>query len=415
MTTIEEAALYALGAAQLVATGTLLARLARGRDRLPPVQPRVHRSDPADRDQSDHTSPADTSGDAPSVSIIVATLNEAERIRRCLEGLEAQGTDVLEILVVDSRSTDGTRELVGASCARDPRFRLLTDPPLPTGWVGKVWALQHGLEQARGAWVLGIDADTVPQPGMVCGILHAMRAHRLDVASFAPRFIGQSAAERWLQPAMLNTLVYRTGAAGAVSTDADRILANGQCFMAKREVLNANGGYAVARDSFSDDVTLARHLARRGARVAFLDGSAIIDVHAYASAGEMWREWGRSFDLKDGTTVTRRWLDVLLVWLTMAVPVPALVLLLRTRETASHSYAAYPDSWMFTALIGLNALLLCLRVAMLVATRRNYAVRGWPYWLSWLADIPASVRLTLSNLRRPRAWRGRMYAEPRAS
>jgi dolichol-phosphate mannosyltransferase len=394
------AALTALFVGQTIALLVLLSRLAQGRNRLPPVQLRE------DRQAESHTAPD------PSyrVTVIVATLNEAHRIQRCLAGLEAQGASLLEVLIVDSRSSDGTRDIVDEVSRRDPRFHLLTDPPLPSGWVGKVWALQHGLEQARGEWVLGIDADTVPRPGMIAGILEAMHTHAFDVASFAPRFIEQSPAERWLQPAMLTSLVYRTGAAGAVTTDAERVLANGQCFMARRDVLLANGGYTVARDSFSDDVTLARHLARRGARVAFLDGSEIIDVHAYASAREMWREWGRSFDLKDGTTATRRWLDVLLVWLTMAVPVPLLVpALVSTPGNGLHSYAAYPFSLVLTALIGLNALLLCLRVAMLFATRGNYADRGWSYWMSWLADIPASLRLTLSTARRPRAWRGRAY------
>ena len=35
-----------------------------------------------------------------------------------------------------------------------------------------------------------------------------------DVVSFAPRFAGMTAAEQWLQPSMLLTLVYRFGAAG---------------------------------------------------------------------------------------------------------------------------------------------------------------------------------------------------------
>ena len=186
-----------LAALQSVALLVLLARLLPGRRRRPPVAPRPDASAP--------------DGD---VTVVVAALDEAQRIQPCLDGLLAQGSVVREMLVVDSGSTDGTQALVRAAAARDPRLVLLRDPPLPAGWVGKVWALQHGLAHARGEWVLGIDADTVPRAGCVGGALAAARELGYDAVSFAPRFHISSAAERWLQPALLVTLVYRFGAAG---------------------------------------------------------------------------------------------------------------------------------------------------------------------------------------------------------
>jgi len=410
--------------AQGIALLVLWRRLLPGRKRLPPVPPAA--DTPRDALNTSDSNPigATYKYSAPkpstdaSVSVIVATLNEAARIAPCLKGLQQQGTSLLEVLVVDSNSTDGTRAMVEAVMEQDPRFQLLTDGPLPAGWVGKVWALETGLRQAKGEWILGIDADTVPKPGMIAGILRAMHMQRYDAASFGPRFIGQTAAERWLQPAMLITLVYRTGAAGAKPAAPDRVLANGQCFVARREMLLRLGGYAVSRASFSDDVTLARHLAHNGKRVGFLDGSRIIDVRAYASLPEMWREWGRSFDLKDGASFARRWLDVLFIWLTMALPVPLLLVLavlqliarpdsLSASISGSTGFGA-PDG-LFAALAGINALLLGMRFILLHAIRSNYGERGWTFWMSWLADVPAAVRLTLSTARRPRVWRGRMY------
>jgi dolichol-phosphate mannosyltransferase len=62
-------------------------------------------------------------------------------------------------------------------------------------------------------------------------------------------------------------------------------------------------------------------------------------------------------------------------------------------------------------LAAVNLAALLVRLLMLVALRGSYATRGWPFWLSFLADIPAAVRLTLSTARQPKAWRGRAYAE----
>lgn len=369
----------------------LLARLMPGRTRRPPIAPRT-------------TPRRDT-----TVSVIVATLNEARRIGPCLEGLMQQQEPLLEVLVVDSRSTDGTRELVEAAAARDPRIRLITDDPLPAGWVGKVWALETGLREARGEWVLGIDADTVPAPGLVGAVVDAVEQDRYDVASFSPQFRDQTPTERFVQPAMLVTLVYRCGAAGAKQPPPDRVLANGQCFVSRRDLLVKHGGYAPARASFCDDVTLARHLAANGARVGFLDGSKIIQVSAYTSLAEMWREWGRSFDLKDATPVWRRWLDVALVWAVQALPLPFLLI------TACFALAGIvpehggQNEMLWQALLLVNGSALFIRLFMLWALRGCYAERGWSFWCSWLSDMAAAWRLTLSTAKVPKAWRGRQY------
>lgn len=389
------APLLALVAVQAGALLLLLARLSRGRHRRRPAAPRED-------------------GAPASVTVLLATLNEAARIGPCLAGLRRQGAALAEVLVVDSASTDGTRELVQAVVREDARFRLLDDGPLPDGWVGKVWALQQGLRAARTEWVLGIDADTEPHAGLVGGVLAAAEADGFDVVSFGPRFAAQSAGERWLQPALLLTLVYRFGPAGARAPDPDRVMANGQCFLARRALLERHGGYAPARASFCDDVTLARQLARHGARVGFLDGSRLITTRAYCSARETWREWGRSLDLKDASRPLRQLGDVLFLGLVQGLPVPVLVLL--GARALAPSTALTPALMALTALMalgGVNLALLLVRVLMNVALRPSYERTGLAFWLSPLADPLAALRIALSSLRRPRAWRGRAYPPAR--
>jgi len=277
------------------------------------------------------------------------------------------------------------------------------DDPLPPEWVGKVWALEHGLRHARGEWVLGIDADTTPQPGLVAAAVDAAEAMGYDAVSFAPRFNEMTVAEQWLQPAMLVTLVYRFGAAGEKAPAPDRVMANGQCFLARRSTLLANGGYSSARRSWCDDVTLARHMARNGARVGFLDGAKIIGVRAYSGIGQMWREWGRSIDLKDGTTPFTQFLDVCFVLLTQFVPLPALLLAF---------LVGIPDRTPGTlgaAFVWLNAALVAIRILLTFGLAGSYAERHWTFWLSFTADPVAAVRIVLSSLKRPRQWRTRQY------
>ena len=372
-----------LAALQGLALLLVIVRLLPGRRRRPPVAP----------------IPEGVEG--TSVSVVVATLNEARRIGPCLAGLAKQGAPLREVIVVDSHSKDATPAMVEEVAARDPRFRLVNDPPLPAGWVGKVWALQHGLGEATSEWVLGIDADTEPQPGMVAAVVQAAQAMRYDVVSFAPQFADMTSAEQWLQPSMLLTLVYRFGAAGMADPPPDRVMANGQCFLARREVLLGNGGYEVSRQSWADDVTLARSLASRGVRVGFLDGSRLYKVRAYDSLGHMWREWGRSFDLSDATTRVRQWFDVL--YIALAQGMPWLVLL----AFALGALSAQTPAGL--VLLRLNQTLVAIRVLMLLALWGSYERRSMGFWLSPFADPVAAWRLILSTVRRPTGWRGRTF------
>ncbi|MBK9979152.1 MAG: glycosyltransferase [Gemmatimonadetes bacterium] len=372
-----------LAALQGLALLLVIVRLLPGRRRRPPVAP----------------IPEGVEG--TSVSVVVATLNEARRIGPCLAGLAKQGAPLREVIVVDSHSKDATPAMVEEVAARDPRFRLVNDLPLPAGWVGKVWALQHGLGEATSEWVLGIDADTEPQPGMVAAVVQAAQAMRYDVVSFAPQFADMTSAEQWLQPSMLLTLVYRFGAAGMADPPPDRVMANGQCFLARREVLLANGGYEVSRQSWADDVTLARSLASRGVRVGFLDGSRLYKVRAYDSLGHMWREWGRSFDLSDATTRVRQWFDVL--YIALAQGMPWLVLL----AFALGALSAQTPAGL--VLLRLNQTLVAIRVLMLLALWGSYERRSMGFWLSPFADPVAAWRLILSTVRRPTGWRGRTF------
>lgn len=379
--------------AQVPAGLILLSRLISGPFRRPPLQPR----------SSDATQRG-------AVSVVVPTLNEAARIRPCLDGLMRQGHEVREILVVDSRSTDGTQDIVRSYQGRDSRVRLLTDDPLPAGWVGRPWALDYGFRHSSpdSVWFLGVDADTQPQPGLVSALLASMEQDGYGLVSLAPKFILKSPGEFWLQPALLMTLVYRFGPAGSTATGPQRSMANGQCFMVNRLWLERIDGYRTASASFCDDVTLARNLAVAGAKVGFWDGSQVLLVRMYEGVKETWQEWGRSLDLKDASSVAQLWGDVAFLTLVQALPwglVPSLWWLQQMS----------PSGWSLVLHIlwGLNIGFLMIRLGMQLAVASAYRFKGaqgvWAFALSPLADVPAVTRIVLSALRTPTQWRGRQY------
>ncbi len=362
----------------------LLYRLSSAPRRIPPLEPNL---DPKPR----------------SVSVIIPTLNERERLPDCLNGLKDQ--PIGEIIVVDSHSTDGTREYV---LAQQPHFpvplRLVTDDPLPPDWVGRPWALNFGFLQSNPhlTWLLGLDADTRPQPGLVASIIDRAEQDGWDILTLAPRFILHHPGEQWLQPSLLLTLVYRFGASGDKTQFSEqRVMANGQCFLAKKSVLHALGGYSLAKNSFCDDVTLVRCAAQRGFRVGFLDGAKLLQVRMYTSMAETWREWGRSLDLKDAATPLATWGDCIYLAAVQGLP-PFVLLWLGIVQ---------PNTIVANLALALNCGLVCFRWLMLFAIRPSYTGVGMWYWLSPLSDPLAVLRIWLSALQQPRTWRGRFYGE----
>jgi dolichol-phosphate mannosyltransferase len=375
--------------AQLGCTIWLLKRLSTAPQRVPAIQP-------IDEDQN--TKPI------PPVTVVIPTLNEAARLPHCLDGLRGQA--MAEVVVVDSNSQDGTPEYVRSQQAEYPaKLRLITDDPLPADWVGRPWALHNGYLNANpdSEWVLGVDADTLPQPGMVAAIVQAAIDGEYDIVSLSPRFILKHPGEQLLQPALLVTLIYRFGATGdRTQFTEDRVMANGQCFLSRKTILDRLGGYDLAKSSFCDDVTLVRAAAQRGAKVGFLNGAELLQVRMYTSMAETWTEWGRSLDLKDAATPLQTWGDFFFLLMVQGLPIPLLILLV----------VLWPQlSLVGLILAGLNLFLMVIRLALMFGIRVSYTNVGFFFWLSPLFDPIAVLRILISTVNRPKQWRGRIYTQ----
>ncbi len=81
-----------------------------------------------------------------SLSVIIITKNEEDRIETCLESIRDISD---EIIIVDSGSTDRTLEIAGK----------YTNNIIRTDWPGYGIQKQRALNQAQYEWILSIDAD----------------------------------------------------------------------------------------------------------------------------------------------------------------------------------------------------------------------------------------------------------------
>ncbi|MBI2819746.1 MAG: glycosyltransferase family 2 protein [Acidobacteria bacterium] len=119
------------------------------------------------------------------ISAIIITLNEERNLPRALKSLEPV-TD--EIVVVDSGSTDGTREIAERAGAR-----FIAHP-----WEGYAAQKNFAAAQAQHDWMLSIDADEALSPELAAEMERLKQAGPGDAAGFAmprlARFRG-----RWIR------------------------------------------------------------------------------------------------------------------------------------------------------------------------------------------------------------------------
>jgi glycosyltransferase involved in cell wall biosynthesis len=113
----------------------------------------------------------------PLVSIILPVRDGESSIAATLESAVGQTYGNTEIIVVDDGSRDGTRAIVEAWVARDPRIRLIAQVNR-----GVAAARNRAVEAARGELIAPLDADDLWDPTKIARqvrrMLEAWRRHR---------------------------------------------------------------------------------------------------------------------------------------------------------------------------------------------------------------------------------------------
>ncbi|HHQ14259.1 MAG TPA: glycosyltransferase [Chromatiales bacterium] len=224
--------------------------------------------------------------DPGELTVLIPARNEAQTIVACLRSVLAQGP-TLRIVVVDDRSEDRTAEMVSALGSE--RITLISGQPLPTGWTGKLWALQQGLAHASTEQILLLDADILLAPGILSVLKAKLLDDGLGLVSIMARLRTETFWERLLVPAYIYffKLLYPFA---QVNTPTHRMAAAaGGCILLRKDALEQAGGFDVLKDALIDDCTLAARIKQAGWPIHLALSHAVTSIRGYAKLNDLWR------------------------------------------------------------------------------------------------------------------------------
>ncbi|SES91900.1 glycosyltransferase [Hymenobacter actinosclerus] len=220
------------------------------------------------------------------VSVLVCARNEYTNLTRLLPLLLSQDypAELLEIILIDDRSTDGT----GALAARFPGVRLVNIRSTPAGLAPKKYALTLGIKTARHERLLFTDADCIPATNQW------VRYMQRGFAEGAGLVLGYSAyaPERGFLNKLVRFETLLTGAQYLSFAWRGRpYMGVGRNLGYTRAVFRSTKGFAShIRTLSGDDDLLVQDAVAAGARAAVV---ARPGAHTLSEAAATWAAWWR--------------------------------------------------------------------------------------------------------------------------
>lgn len=113
-------------------------------------------------------------------SIIIPVYNCAPFLNECIDSILGQNYRNFEVIMIDDGSTDGSAQIAKSAAEEHPQFRCIS-----ANHVGAGAARNKGMEQAKGDYLLFLDADDYwRDPELLKSMDYEIRHYNVDVVMF---------------------------------------------------------------------------------------------------------------------------------------------------------------------------------------------------------------------------------------
>ncbi|HNW51783.1 MAG TPA: glycosyltransferase family 2 protein [Prolixibacteraceae bacterium] len=324
------------------------------------------------------------------VSVLIPARNEEENLRNLLSDLQNQEVQHIEVLVFDDLSTDGTAEVVAAFAAHDTRFRLIHSDGLPAGWLGKNYGCHCLSQQAKGEYLLFLDADVRVKNGIIRRAVNLAQKRRLGLLSLFPRQRMGSAGE-WAAVPVMNFILLTLLPLALVhrSKFVSLSAANGQFMLFEASRYFETKPHEQFSNNKVEDIAIARYFKQKRIPVICTVGDHSLECRMYPG----FREAVNGFSKNVISFFGNSFLLALLFWL------------ITTLGFLAVSFA-FPVSY----LVAYIATVILTRILVSVTSRQ-------PAGLNILFLIPQQIslgivifRAFINRIKKEYTWKGRTFS-----
>lgn len=230
----------------------------------------------------------------PFLSIIIPARNEEGRISPLLQSLQEQRFRQFEILVVDDDSSDNT-----AAVAKRYGAKVLQNEG-----AGKSSACWHGAEQARGSWLLFLDADT--RFTSVDGLSNLLHFYQGMGAKGITALQPFHTVERLYEHISVVFNIIVVVGMNLFTIWGSRFKTAGSfgpCILCNRDDYFLSGGHKKIEGAIMDDLALGEAFLEHELPVRCLGGKGIMSLRMYPEGvGSLIEGWCKSFAVGSKST-----------------------------------------------------------------------------------------------------------------
>jgi 1,2-diacylglycerol 3-beta-glucosyltransferase len=205
----------------------------------------------------------------PTVTIVVPARNESSTVHRLISSLERieYPAHLLEIILVNDRSTDSTPELLDEAARRNPQIRVLhrREEDANGNVSGKPGALQHGIDHATGEIIVMTDADCTIPPSWPAAMAMQFADPSVGLVSALTSVSGSSFFARMQD---VEWTYMQTMACGGVGNGYP-LGCFGNNLAVRRAAFEALGGYRSIAFSVTEDLALQQAMHEAGHELRF--------------------------------------------------------------------------------------------------------------------------------------------------
>ena len=227
---------------------------------------------------------------APLVSIIVPARDEERSLGEATRSKCLQDDPAFEVVVVDDRSSDGTRGILRRLEGEFPgTLRVVDGVEPPSDWLGKPHALDEGARAAKAMrpeeWLVFSDADVVFAPDLLARALAHAERHRLEFLTLLPQMDARTLGERLMVPTIpAAAFCYLPGWLMNVPAARNFGGGGGVFNLIRRDLFDRIGGHEALKASVVDDIQLGRNARKAGGRTGLglaLDSISLRMYHGF--------------------------------------------------------------------------------------------------------------------------------------